>query len=259
MSSTEGSYKEKKDQCKNCGSEVEGNYCSSCGQKSSIGRIDLSSFISDISETILQVDKGFFFTLKQLFLRPGKSIQDYLEGKRKNYFKPLGYLMILSTIYFFVSQSTQQSTLISASMKGVIEGASGNSFDTETPTVLSWFYRNYAYTILLLLPVFSFASFLAFRKYKKNYLEHMVINSFITGQQAVFSLAFALLSFLVDYTISDIFLLLVPVLYNTLVFYQLFSEGSRVMNIVRTIATYAMYCILSIVILAAAITVAGMM
>ena len=75
--------------CKNCGNIVEGEYCNHCGQRSNVGRITLSSLLNELTESIFQIDRGFFYTLTQLFARPGKSIREYLNGKRRKHFKPI--------------------------------------------------------------------------------------------------------------------------------------------------------------------------
>ena len=49
------------------------------------------------------------------------------------------------------------------------------------PLTLLW--KNQTYVFLLLVPLFSIASFLSFRKSKYNFSEHLILNLFILGEQ----------------------------------------------------------------------------
>ena len=54
--------------CKNCGEVLTGKYCSKCGQKASVDKLNLSSFSSEISDGVFNMNKGLFYTIKELFL-----------------------------------------------------------------------------------------------------------------------------------------------------------------------------------------------
>lgn len=129
------------------------------------------------------------------------------------------------------------------SITGWINGATGESNEKQVPTFFIWFSKNYAYSSLLLLPVFSLASYLSFFKYETNYLEHVVINAYITGHQAIFYTLFAIAGTFIDSDAVEIFSLLIAVLYTGWVFWQFFSEGNRTINILRSIMTYILYLI----------------
>ena len=47
-------------------------------QNSNVSRINITSFLDEVSVSVFQINKGFLFTLKELFLRPGKSLNEYL-------------------------------------------------------------------------------------------------------------------------------------------------------------------------------------
>ncbi len=240
--------------CKNCGYSHSGNFCSHCGQNAKIERINLRSLLDELSQAIFQVDKGFFYTLRELLLRPGKSLREFLDGKRKKYFKPIAYMLTLSTLYFLVSQFTNQNIWTDDLASGFMAGATE---DESAPAVLSWFSRNYAYTTLLLLPVFSFASYLSFSKYGDNYLEHIVINAYVTGQQAIFYAFFAFFNTFVECTFSEILPLLVAIGYVFWVFWQLFSADRAVTIVFRSILTYILYFIFSLLLLFVALGISG--
>ena len=232
--------------CRNCGHTVEGKFCSDCGQNSKVGRINFPNFLNEVSESVFQINKGFFYTLKELFIRPGKSLNEFINGKRKNHFKPIAYVLTWSTLYFLITQITDQNTWVEDAITGWMNGVTGQNSGVENSKFVVWFSKNYAYSTLILLPVFSLASYLSFWKFGKNYLEHIVVNSYITGQQAIFYSLFAIAGTVIEGNVMEIFPLSVAILYTFRVFWQLFSEGNRMMNILRSMLTYIMYMIFSL-------------
>lgn len=232
--------------CKNCGHSIDGKYCSHCGQSSKVDRINLPNFLNEITEGVFQINKGFFYTIRELFLRPGDSLKEFLSGKRKRHFKPIAYVLTLSTLYFLIAQITDQNTWMDDLISGWINGATGHPQVAQAPTILIWLSNNYAYLSLLLLPIFSLASYLSFLKSGTNYLEHIVINSYVTGHQAIFYSLFAIVRTVTESDVIEVISLLVAVSYACWVFWQFFSEGNRTINILCSIMTYILYLLFSI-------------
>jgi len=234
--------------CKNCNQVIDGQFCKYCGQSTKVDRINLPNFLSELSTSVFQVNKGFFYSLKELFVRPGHSIREYLSGKRKKHFKPITYVLTLSTVYFLLTQILKGSTFINDFITGFTNASDLSEIDTKQLTILNWFAKNYAYTMLMLLPLSAFASYLAFLKTGFNYLEHFVLNAYVMGQQAIIYSFSSLLSTISpnrDLLVSAT--LFVSFLYVVFVFWQFFSELSRIAVILRTLLTYMLYlCLLAI-------------
>lgn len=245
--------------CKNCETHLQGKYCSHCGQNANVDKLSVSNFINELSKSVLQIDRGFFYTLKSLFFRPGKAINEYLSGKRKKHFKPVAYVLTFSTIYFLITQATGQNTWMDDMISGFSTGALEKDGNSEIPSILIWFSKNFAYTTLLLLPVFSIASYLAFLGLGKNYLEHIVINSYTTGQQAIFYSLIALLNTFIDSEVLASLPILLAVSYVFVVYWQLFIEGNRLLILLRSIFTYLLYLIFSFGILIAILGITEIM
>lgn len=85
--------------CKNCGNTFEGNFCNYCAQKSNVQRINAENLLHEILAGLFNLNKGFFYTMKKLSVAPGSAIREYLIGKRKYFFKPIGYFFVLTTLY----------------------------------------------------------------------------------------------------------------------------------------------------------------
>jgi Protein of unknown function (DUF3667) len=85
--------------CKNCGKKSEGSYCSHCGQKMAVERIDLQYVLHEIFHFFTHLEKGFIFTTIRLLSDPGTTVMNYLGGKRKPYQPPVSYFLVWITIY----------------------------------------------------------------------------------------------------------------------------------------------------------------
>lgn len=225
--------------CKNCGEKVEGNFCSNCGQSIKVNRINLPNFLNEVSESVFLLNKGFLYTVINLFKHPGESIRNFLDGKRKYHYKPLAYVLVLSTVYYLVSRIAEKNTIVEDLVLGFFSYDSEEA--KEIPSVLKWFSSNYAYATLLLIPIFSLASYITFFRYGRNYLEHIVMNAYVTGQQAIFYSIFISLQIFIANDILEVIPLLLSLAYAFWVFWGFFTEGSRIKNIFRSLLTYILY------------------
>lgn len=224
--------------CKNCGNTIGIHFCPNCGQRSSVGKIDFPYIVSNLSSNVFQIDKGFFFTIKELFMRPGHTIREYIHGKRKKHFGPFAYVLLLSTFYFFLTKFLGSVTvlgdfMIGFSNKGGITEDGGNPYK-----ILDWFIENYAYTVLLLIPVYSLASYLAFRKSRYNYFEHVILNSYITGHQAIFYALGTLLCWIVNSEFPITIAYFTTVFYSFWVFWQFFHDRAKFRVILFSLLAY---------------------
>ncbi len=224
--------------CKNCGDSLEGNFCKNCGQKSDIRKINFRYLLDEIPNSIFQVNRGLLFTVKALFTRPGHSIREFLEGKRKNHFKPIAFLLLTSSLYIIINHLIGHETFVGDFIQGI--KMSSKNDDIE---IINWLYKNQTYLIFGTIPFFSLASFLAFFKSGYNYVEHFVLNLYITGQQVVIYIIF---SFISDANRNDAIILL-PILLGTLLniwaFIQFFHKVNIFKKILLIIATYIIYII----------------
>lgn len=228
--------------CKNCNQIVDGNFCSHCGQKVKVDKINLPNFLNEVSDTIFQINRGLFYTMKELFVRPGYCIREYLSGKRKNHYKPIAYAFTLSAIYFLISQLSGSDTFVNDFISGYSNSSNSPETNANQLPIFNWFAENYPLTMLLLIPIFSLASYLSYFKSGFNYLEHFVLNSYITGQQAIIYSLFAIISLVTSNSDLLVYLtILFSTAYAFFTFWQFFSEQSRTSVILRFLLTYTIY------------------
>lgn len=90
--------------CKNCNQQVLENFCSFCGQSTSVDTITFKETFNDFLESVFSVNAPLVLTFRLLILNPGKLFREYLSGKRKTYYKPVSFF-ILSTFLYLVLRS----------------------------------------------------------------------------------------------------------------------------------------------------------
>lgn len=89
--------------CLNCGTELRGQYCGSCGQRARNRLISLWELLSDAFGDLLELDSRLWRTLIPLLIRPGQLTRDYLEGRRARYMPPFRMYLVLSLVFFLVA------------------------------------------------------------------------------------------------------------------------------------------------------------
>lgn len=80
-----------------------GNYCPRCGQSSRIGRYSLKNALLLFLDVWGLGNRGMFRTLRDLILRPGYMIHDYISGMQMAYFPPFKLLFLLTAFHLVVS------------------------------------------------------------------------------------------------------------------------------------------------------------
>ncbi|MFD2785543.1 DUF3667 domain-containing protein [Hymenobacter rubripertinctus] len=131
--------------------------------------------LHDIPHSIWHVDKGILYTLKNMLLRPGPTIREYLAGQRKYHFPPLSLLLLVTGLYAFIS-SVLHIDLMPPRDPAVPEAVwqaqkSGIEFIAK---YMSWVYVG-------LVPIIAAFARLFLRRGGYNYAECLVIAALITA------------------------------------------------------------------------------
>jgi Protein of unknown function (DUF3667) len=83
--------------CRNCDSALSRGqaYCGSCGQRCDFGRLTIGQIGHDLVHALTHVDRSVLSLLRPLITRPGYVARDYVEGRRKRYFGPFAWLVVI--------------------------------------------------------------------------------------------------------------------------------------------------------------------
>lgn len=160
--------------CLNCGNEFEGNFCPECGQKADTGRFTMRFILENMVTAVLGRDGSLWFTLKNLFTRPGSMIVDILNGKRKRYFSPFPMLFFALTLFIVITSFTSGFVLKESLEKEVLEDPNFfNEDEHKSETVqfmhlihsgIVFYSSHYTLCYLLTLPLLVVAARACFGK-----------------------------------------------------------------------------------------------
>jgi uncharacterized protein DUF3667 len=90
--------------CANCGAPMHGPYCYACGQPEKGMIRQLASVLSDVLDTVFNIDSRVFRSILPLYFRPGYLTLEYFAGRRVRYVTPFRLFFFLCLVAFFAIQ-----------------------------------------------------------------------------------------------------------------------------------------------------------
>lgn len=90
-------------ECLNCHDHYTGRFCPRCGQAATTSRFSMKVAAENFAEAYGMGERGMFRTMRDLMLRPGYLILDYLRGMRVSYFAPFKMFFLLFAISTLVT------------------------------------------------------------------------------------------------------------------------------------------------------------
>lgn len=216
--------------CGTCGQEFQGNYCPCCGQSAKIGRYSFKNALLLFLDVWGVGNRGMFRTLRDLILRPGYLIRDYISGMQMAYFPPFKLLFLLTALLLVVDSGVNlkgEDYLANYHEKTVKTGNSFAKKDKQEETtrderwdrVSDWYIvkvREFkedkpAFFWLLLLFVLSLPLYLFFRKSPNipdlRYSELLIALVYIWGMHDIYEIVLTFFC-VYDDTVSEVVLLL---------------------------------------------------
>lgn len=216
--------------CSTCGQEFQGNYCPCCGQSAKIGRYSFKNALLLFLDVWGVGNRGMFRTLRDLILRPGYLIRDYISGMQMAYFPPFKLLFLLTALLLIVDSGVNlkgEDYLANYHEKTVKTGNSFAKKDKQEETtrderwdrVSDWYIvkvREFkedkpAFFWLLLLFVLSLPLYLFFRKSPNipdlRYSELLIALVYIWGMHDIYEIVLTFFC-VYDDTVSEVVLLL---------------------------------------------------
>jgi hypothetical protein len=93
---------EEQHECATCGTHFQGNYCPRCGQSAMIGRYSFKNAFLLFLDVWGLGNRGMFRSIRDLLLRPGYMIRDYLRGMQMAYYPPFKMFFLLSALALLI-------------------------------------------------------------------------------------------------------------------------------------------------------------
>jgi len=185
-------------------------------------------------------DKGFFLLLKNLIYKNGTIAKDYVEGKRKKYFPPLNFYLVVATILVLVFSLITNSTKPASSdhpelkyIKDPVQRAEVTRIYDRQAIAVQFINKYSNIVAMIAIPLICFIYWLFYRKGKYNYTEHMVACMYMMGFANLFyALIIVPLSILLNlkssYPLLVLTLFVIPqMIYCSVFYYRFMGKGTR--------------------------------
>jgi hypothetical protein len=218
---TKAQTETKTTKCLNCGNEFEGNFCPECGQDAKTGRFTMHFVFENLLAAFISKDGGIWFTLKNLFTRPGAMIVEILQGKRRRYFSPFPMLFFVLTVYILLYTFTGSRGDIQTMEQKIMESevAIDNEVDEKTQNALTnvneikrlvgkglkMYYTHYTAVTMLTIPFFLFVTRLWYGKNnrKRYYRAEYLVAITYSMVMVVLYRCLSSLVYLISHDVSD--------------------------------------------------------
>ncbi|GEP52668.1 hypothetical protein FNO01nite_33400 [Flavobacterium noncentrifugens] len=161
--------------CKNCNQVFEGNFCNNCGQSADTHRLNVHFIWHDIQHGLFHFDKGIYYSVKELYLRPGHSIREFIEGKRINHFSPISLVIVLATVYGLLYHSFEINLFTTAKEMPKLNSDINNY----------WMAKHFSWLTLATIPLYTLGTYACFRNQGYNYIEYFILNTFKASQRLI--------------------------------------------------------------------------
>lgn len=157
--------------CNNCQSKINGEFCSHCGYPQLLRRIDGKYIASEIG-SVLNFDKGILYTIKELLIRPGQNVKNFIHKDRNRLVKPIIFIIISSLIYTLAQQFLNFED-------GYV--STGGNEESAVMKIFEWIQKNYGYANILMAIFIAIWIKVFFRKYDYNFFEIIILLCFVMG------------------------------------------------------------------------------
>jgi hypothetical protein len=204
--------------CLNCNAHLDNavKFCSQCGQNKNVHRFTMYNFFHEGFHAFTHTDKGIFHLLKSLALRPGTTAREYITGKRKKYFNPFTFFLILMGIFVLSNNYFKKETVQKEPDANVLqriptaEGKAKYIAIMKRANNISVVFKKHGNVVAMIaVPFISLFTWLFFRRKGFNYAEHLTANMmFVAFSNLVFTLVIFPLTALVNPTTSFIITML---------------------------------------------------
>jgi hypothetical protein len=202
-------------------------------EKSNLKRID-RRYISHEIEHVLHLDRGFFYTVKELFLRPGKAVREFLFEDRKKLVKPVLFLILCSVIFTIIDHLLHANTsLFNIDRITVLQGK------IRSKEIGAWINNSLGYSQLIMGVFIAIWLKISFKKQQYNIYETVVLLSYILGQALLIMTFTIILADLLDNAVIALLGVSSYFIYIIWGIGQFFGE-KNIINYVKSALTFAL-------------------
>jgi hypothetical protein len=230
--------------CKNCNHHFKGHYCSNCGQTADTHRLNVHFLWQDIKKGIFHIDEGILHSFLELFTRPGHSIREFIEGKRKKHFKPISLVIVWATAYALLYHTFHLN---------FVKNIESDKLDIAKAN--DWVTTHFAWITLATIPLYTMVSFIVFKNEAYNFIEHLVLNAYLSAQRLSIHILLFPLTYYSNETTNEtritLAILMTDICMAIWSYTQFFNKQPKGKTFLKAVLCYAiiMFFIFSLVVL----------
>jgi len=212
--------------CEVCYTELTSKFCPNCGRPVEIKRID-GHYVAHELQHLLYFERGFLYTLKELLIRPGQNVREYLLENRNRLVKPIVFIIVTSLIYSLCNHYFH------------FEDGYVQHVDREQSTfskIFKWVRDNYGYANIIMGIFIALWTKLFFKKEEFNIFEILILICFIMGIGMLIYSVFGIIQSFVSIDLMQIAGVL-GITYMTWAIGQFYNKR-KVINYVKAFFSY---------------------
>ncbi|TGD59495.1 DUF3667 domain-containing protein [Flavobacterium humi] len=203
-------------------------YCPHCGKDAKPQRIDAKYILHEI-EHVLHFERGILYTIRELTIRPGQNIRDFIGENRGRLVKPILFIIVTSLIYSVISHFFQIE-------EGYIKLDNGKQY--AVIAINKWIQDHYGYANILMGVFIAFWLRLFFKKHGYNFFEILILLCFVIGMGMLMLAVFAIVEGIVGIQLMKLSVTLVFI-YSTWAIGQFF-DGRKPVSYIKSFISYVL-------------------
>lgn len=175
--------------CISCGNNFTGKYCNSCGEKVYVAADrKVVHLAEEVLHFITHFDGTLFTTVKAIFTKPGQYAFEYCLGKRKRYFKPVSFFLLLVILYLIFPAFealnmrlfyNENHRVYGSYAKNIIDSIIAKKNITHDELEMIYHQKGEKTSkilLFLILPFMAFISWLMAFKKRRYYFDHFIFS-----------------------------------------------------------------------------------
>ena len=173
--------------CRNCGSRLQGSFCSDCGQEARNLDLSLRQLLGELFGNLVSFDSRVWRTAVPLLFRPGDLTARYLAGQRVRFVPPIRLYVFVSIVYFLllallspeiqvVRGTTEAPDMETAQevVEGLDDSRAAGAFADDPERLRRRFLQGFSYLMFLLMPLFGGLLKVVYAGRGRPYLHHLL-------------------------------------------------------------------------------------
>lgn len=175
--------------CRNCGAELTGRFCHSCGQK----KIEPSErtfkyFIIQFLGSAFFLENNFLKNVWYVVARPGRQALDFIEGRQRRWMPPFSLFLLINLFYFWYTPLSDMNLTLHEQLGQAIHGSLATSMAKSRLEKRDVSFEQYeqqynakssGYSnslIILHVPLLAIFVMLLFRRREYFYVDYFVVS-----------------------------------------------------------------------------------